>query len=135
MPTLKRLRRSIEAGKLVEQKKSNPAEGYECIRKFNGKYEYMYANTERETFDTFEALYERAEPDAKEFTQDELNTWQIAPEATEEEKARLQPMFELVKADFVRHMEATLFRSRIKNPEVRKNIMAEIARVRNAKEE
>ena len=116
-------------------------------KKVQRQYEYMYANTERETFDTFEALYERAEPDAKEFTQDELNTWQIAPEATEEEKARLQPMFdaidagdeetlfELVKADFVRHMEATLFRSRIKNPEVRKNIMAEIARVRNAKEE
>ncbi len=134
---------SIEAGKLVEKIKCT--DGYECVQKVNGKYEWRYANTEVETFDTFEELYESAEADAQAFTQDELNTWQIAPKLPPEQEAHARLLVDvykadddealtaLVKADLVRHMEITLFQGSIKNPRARKDIVADIARIRGAK--
>jgi hypothetical protein len=144
MATLKGLKPKIEAGKIV-QRRAQWADGYEAVTKQNGTYVHIH-NVDLQTFETFRELYQHAEPDAKAFKEspEYLDTWEPSPEPTEAEKARWQPLIAafiageeetlhaLVKDFLVQQMEASLFQSRMSNPRVKKQIMAHIARIREA---
>lgn len=80
MATLKALKKEINAGALVEQDTSVTGLGYTCIEKIGRYYYYTYENTEHEVHDTWDKLYESAEPDSEAFPEDDkyFDSWRVA---------------------------------------------------------